>query len=81
MMRPLSQAAFVGLMALSFAASPAAGEYEGLGVTRASIETMLRAEGLNPKQNTYPDFEGEKVTELNVFNPFNSFNSMDPMTG
>ena len=81
MMRPLSQTAFVGFIALFFAASSAAGGYESLGVTRASVETMLRAEGLNPKQNTYPDFEGEKVTELNVFNPLISIQLYGPDDG
>ena len=42
---------------------------------------MLKAEGLNPKQNTYPDFEGEKVTELNVFNPFISIQLYGPDGG
>ena len=68
MRRSLLQTAFVGWIAF-LVASPVSGEYESLGVTRASVEAMLRAEGLNPIQNTFPDFEGEKVTELNVFNP------------
>ena len=80
-MRRLSQTAFVGLTALSLAASPLAGGYESLGVTRASVETMMRAEGLNPKHNTYPDFEGERVTELNVFNPLISIQLYGPDDG
>ena len=80
MMRPLFQTAFVGWMAL-LAAAPAAGGYESLGVTRAAVEEMLREEGLNPRPNVYPDFEGEKVTELNVFNPFISIQLYGPDGG
>ena len=80
MKRLLLQTAFVGWIAL-FVASPVAGGYESLGVTRAPVETMLKAEGLNPKQNTYPDFEGEKLTELNVFNPFISIQLFGPDGG
>ena len=80
MKRSLLQTAFVGWIAL-LVASPVAGGYESLGVTRTSVEAMLKAEGLNPKQNTFPDFEGEKVTELNVFNPFISIQMFGPDGG
>lgn len=80
MKRSLLQTAFVGWIAL-LVASPVAGEYESLGVTRASVEAMLKAEGLNPKQNTFPDFEGEKVTGLNVFNPLISIQMFGPDEG
>ena len=82
MKRSLLQTAFVGWIALLVASPVAeAGGYESLGVTRASVEAMLKAEGLNPKQNTFPDFEGEKVTELNVFNPFISIQMFGPDGG
>jgi len=68
MKHSLLQAILAGWFALLVASAASAG-YESLGVTRASVETMLKAEGLNPQPNTYPDFEGEKVTELNVFDP------------
>ena len=80
MKRPLLQTAFVGWIAL-LAASPLAGAYESLGVTRASVGAMLNAEGLNPQQNAYPDFEGEQVTELNVFNPLISIQLYGPDEG
>ena len=80
MKHPLLQTAFVGWIVL-LVASPVAGGYESLGVTRASVEAMLKAEGLNPKQNTYPDFEGEKVTELNVFDPLMSIQMYGPDAG
>lgn len=60
--------AIVGWSVL-LAAGHAAAAYESLGVTRSAVETMLKSEGLNPKPNTYPDHEGEKVTSMNVFNP------------
>ena len=80
MKRSLLQAAFAGWIAL-LVAFLVAGGYESLGVTRRSVETMLKAEGLNPKQNRFPDFEGEKVTELNVFNPFISIQLFGPDEG
>ena len=80
MKRPLLQAALAGWVAL-FVTSPASAEYESLGVTRASVEAMLKAEGLNPQPNTYPDFEGEKVTELNVFDPLISIQMYGPDAG
>ena len=63
---------------------PAPAKYESLGITRAQVEDMLRAEGLNPKPNKYPDFEGEPVTELIVFDPqisFKLFGSDGGLTG
>ena len=80
MKRPLLQAALAGWVAL-LVTSPASAEYESLGVTRASVEAMLKAEGLNPQPNTYPDFEGEKVTELNVFDPLISIQMYGPDAG
>ena len=80
MKRPLLQAALAGWVAL-LVTSPASAEYESLGVTRASVEAMLKAEGLNPQPNTYPDFEGEKVTELNVFDPLMSIQMYGPDAG
>ena len=80
MKRPLLQAALAGWVAL-LVTSPASAEYESLGVTRASVEAMLKAEGLNPQPNTYPDFEGEKVTELNVFDPLISIQMFGPDAG
>lgn len=80
MRSPLSLTMFVGWIALLVAA-PVAGGYESLGVTRAAVEDMLKAEGLNPRLNTYPDFEGERVTELSVFNPFISIQLYGPDSG
>ena len=80
MKRPLLQVALAGWVAL-LVTSPASAEYESLGVTRASVEAMLKAEGLNPQPNTYPDFEGEKVTELNVFDPLITIQMYGPDAG
>ena len=80
MKHSLLRAALVGWVAL-LVMSPASAKYESLGVTRASVEAMLKAEGLNPQPNTYPDFEGEKVTELNVFDPFISIQMYGPDAG
>ena len=80
MKRPLLQAALACWVAL-LVTSPASAEYESLGVTRASVEAMLKAEGLNPQPNTYPDFEGEKVTELNVLDPLISIQMYGPDAG
>ena len=42
----------------------------GLGVSRESVREMLVSEGLDPLTNTYPDDEGDKVTELMIYQPF-----------
>lgn len=80
MKHAFSWAVMIGCIAF-LAAFPVAGAYESLGVTRASVGAMLKAEGLNPKPNAYPNFEGEKVTELNVFSPFISIQMYGPDEG
>ena len=44
-------------------------QYTGLGVTRQAVKEMLVSEGLNPTNNKYPDYEGNKVTELTIYQP------------
>ena len=45
-------------------------EYTGLGVSREAVKEMLDSEGLDPLTNNYPDDEGDKVTELMIYQPF-----------
>ena len=44
--------------------------HAGLDVSREAVKEMMVSEGLAPLTNTYPDDEGDKVTELMIYQPF-----------
>lgn len=74
-------AKLLSISALLSLAVSAIAEYASLGVTRAQVQTMLTQEGLNPTSNTYPDYEGDPVNELLLFNPFVSIMMFGPDSG
>ena len=74
-------ATLLTLFVLMTVTSPASAEYASLGITRHQVQKMLLEEGLNPTLNKYPDYEGEPVDELILFNPSISIQMFGPDSG